>query len=424
MKNLYLIMISILVMVCFAGVISVSYAIEEVKIGAIYPLTGAMSANGSECMRGIELAAELVNNKFEGIDLPLTETEGLPNLGGAKIKLIVIDDEGSPEKALNAAERLISQNVVAMIGCYQSSCASTASQAAERQQIPFVGPDVTSPTLTERGFKWFFRTTPTDVVFSEAFYTFLDELKEKKGKEEGKDIKRIAILCEDSLTGTDQIEIATRIAEERGYEVVAKITFATGTADLSSEVQKLKASKPDVLFTGIYVSDLILFIKTAKELDFNVDLVFDASGIADNTEIFTTLKKDTDFDIGYAAWALDLAGKKPVVGVVNKMYKDKYGADMTELTARSFTGAYVLFMAINNAGSTENVAIQKALQNLNLSNDQLIMPWPGVQFNEKGQNFKATPLLLQAKDMALNVIWPFNFASMEVVWPRPKWSDR
>jgi len=97
MKKLYLAMIVILVMVCFVGFISVSYAIEEVKIGVIYPLTGKLGPAGSDMVKGIELATELVNSKFEGISLPLTETEGLPNLGGAKIKLEVEDHEGSPE---------------------------------------------------------------------------------------------------------------------------------------------------------------------------------------------------------------------------------------------------------------------------------------------------------------------------------------
>jgi len=52
------------------------------------------------------------------------------------------------------------------------------------------------------------------------------------------------------------------------------------------------------------------------------------------------------------------------------------------------------------------------------------MPWPGIQFDEKGQNFKAIPIMVQVKDMTYHTIWPFELASMEVVWPMPKWSER
>jgi len=420
LKKLYLIIISILVIVSFTGVISVSYATEEVKIGAVYPLTGPIGPAGIECLRGIELAVEIVNNKFEGISLPLADTEGLPNLGGAKINLLVADHESSPEKAMSGAERLISQNgVVAMIGTRISSCAATASQSAERHQIPFIAGDVSSPTLTERGFKWFFRTCPHDRIFVEVFFKFLDELNEK-----GKDIKRVAILCEDSLYGADFAEITEQKAKEHGYEMVAKILIQTGTTDLSSEVQKLKASKPDALISGIYISDQLLFINTAKELDFDVDGMLASTGFVNTPTALDILKKDADFVITRDAWSLDIADKSPLIRAVNKMYSDKYGHDMLGQSSWAFQAAYALFIAINNAGSTENVAIQKALQNLNLSSDQILMPWPGIQFDEKGQNFKALPLILQVKDMAYHTIWPFELAQMEFVWPMPKWSDR
>jgi len=421
MKKSYLTMIVILVMACFVGLISVSYAVEEVKIGAIYPLTGKLGPAGSDMIKGIELAVELVNNKFEGISLPFTETEGLPNLGGAKIKLEVEDHEGSPEKALSGVERLISQNhVVALLGAYASSCSATASQAAERHQIPYMNPASTSPTLTERGFKWFFRTSPHDGLFVEAFYKFLNDLKEKKGK----NIERVAIFCEDTLFGADVAKVAAKYAKEYGYQVVIKVLFPTGTNDLSSEVGKLKAAEADVMINGTYVSDQILLMNTAKQLDFNIGGMLNSSGWIDNSIILPTLKEDGDYTISRDVWSLDLAGKKPIIKTINEMYKERYGTDMNGNIARAFTGAYALFIGINNAGSTENVAIQKALQNLNISGDDLIMPWPGIQLDETGQNFKAIPIMVQVKDMAYHTVWPFELASMEVIWPMVKWSER
>jgi len=332
MKNRYLVMIAILIMACFAGVISVSYATEEIKIGVIYPLTGKLGPAGSDMVKGIELAAELVNNKFEGISLPFAETEGLPNFGGAKIKLEKEDHEASPEKALSGTERLISQNhVVALLGAYASSCTATASQAAERHQIPFVNPASTSPTLTERGFKWFFRTTPHDGTFVGAYYKFLDDLREKKGK----NIERVAIFCEDTLFGSDVAKVAKKEAKNYGYQVVCNVFFPTGTNDLTSEILKLKAAKSDVMINGTYVSDQILLMKTAKRLDFNVGGMLNSSGWIDNSIILPTLKEDGDYTISRDVWSLDLAGKKPIITTINEMYKERYGTDMNGNIARA-----------------------------------------------------------------------------------------
>src|SRR5207245_9322070 len=101
----------------------------------------------------------------------------------------------SPEKGLSEAERLISQEkVVAVMGSYNSNVTATASQAAERLKTPFLNADSTSPLLTSRGFRWFFRTTPTDDEFSENFFKFLGEMKKR-----GKTIKSVALFYENTL---------------------------------------------------------------------------------------------------------------------------------------------------------------------------------------------------------------------------------
>src|SRR5450755_4824871 len=134
---------------------------EEIRIGVIYPLTGAAASTGLELKNALELAADLINNGTKGLNLPLTTTGGLPNLKGAKIKLIFGDHQGNPQTGATEAERLISQEkVVALVCCYFSNVTNTASQVAERNGIPFVNPESSSATLTQRGFKWFFRTTP------------------------------------------------------------------------------------------------------------------------------------------------------------------------------------------------------------------------------------------------------------------------
>src|SRR5574337_77243 len=70
---------------------------KVVTIGAIYPLSGALASTGTELKQAIELAVDVVNNAHpELMDIPLAADAGLPNLGGAKIKVIFADSQGSP----------------------------------------------------------------------------------------------------------------------------------------------------------------------------------------------------------------------------------------------------------------------------------------------------------------------------------------
>ncbi len=394
----------------------------EVVIGAIYPLSGALAPTGEVLKGGVELAVEIINGKYPDLNLPLAAEEGLPNLGGAKIKVIFGDHEASPEKGMSEAERLITEeNVVALLGCYNSSVTATASEAAERHKIPFVNASSTSPILHTRGFKYFFRTTPHDRTFAENFFDFLKDLKEKKGIE----VKTLAIVYEDTLWGADVGKAEKELAEKYGYEVVADIPYEHKTAEVTSEVMKLKAANPDAVMMASYISDAILFQKTFKDLDFNPPaiLAMDAGHI--DPSFLGTLGADGNYVLSREVWALDLAVKKPMIETVNDMFKERVGKDMDGSSARAFTGMLVLADAINRAGSTDPEAIRKALQETDIPGDMLIMPWEGIKFDpETGQNLLGRGIIVQAQEEKYYTVWPFELASRDIIWPMPKWSER
>ncbi len=161
------------VLFSFAGVLSVflmssiPFAAEkEIKIGVLYPLSGALATIGRDLQRAAELTADLVNNKNSEIDMLMAKWGGIPNLGGAKIKLIFADHRGEPDRGADLAKRLIQDDkVVGLMGAYNSSVTKTVSAVAERYGVPMINDSSTSPDLTKRGFKWFWRTTPHDDIF-------------------------------------------------------------------------------------------------------------------------------------------------------------------------------------------------------------------------------------------------------------------
>ena len=103
----------------------------------------------------------LINDHPELKDFPLAKGTGLPGLGGAKVEVVFADNQGSPATGQNQALRLITEEkVVALTGAYQSGITLTVSAVAAKYGIPFVNGESVAAGFTERGFKWFFRTTP------------------------------------------------------------------------------------------------------------------------------------------------------------------------------------------------------------------------------------------------------------------------
>jgi len=392
----------------------------EIVVGAIYPLSGSLAATGVDLRNGIELAVDIINNEYD-LNLPMAATAGLPNHGGESLTIVFGDHEADPEKGAGEAERLISsEGAIALIGSYNSAVTATASQVAEREGIPFLTPESTSPTLTERGFEWFFRSTPYDRLFAENFFQFLDDMKEA-----GHDVSDVAILNENTLWGTDVNMLENEFAEAYGYAVMADVPYESGASDVSSEVQTLKASANSVLLQASYVSDAILYMQTYKQLDYVPQAIIAMNAGFVAPEFVQTLGDDANYILSREVWALDLAETKPIVKQVNDLYMERYGTNMNGNSARAFTGMLVLAEAIDRAGSTAAADIQAALMETDVPADQIIMPWRGINFDaETHQNMLGSGIIVQIQDGEYKIVWPFELASTEVIWPFPAWSDR
>jgi branched-chain amino acid transport system substrate-binding protein len=393
---------------------------KTIKIGALYPLTGNLAATGMDCKRGVDLAVEIINGKYD-LNLPFAKEEGVPALGGAKIEVVYADTKGDPKNGLAEAERLITQEkVVALIGAYQSAVTKTGSQAAERLKTPFVCSDSSSPTLTQSGFKYFFRVSPHDGTMARNQFEFLKDLEKQKGKA----VKTVALIYENTEFGANVAKMQKQYAQEFGYQVVADLAYPANASDVTSEVGKLMSAKPDVIMHAAYITDAILFTKTFKEMNVAPQGYLNMAGYIES-DYLPTVKADGNFFYVRSTFALDLAAKKPMVGKIAEMYKQKYNIAMGENTARSFTAPFVLADAFNRAKTTEAEAVVKALLETNIPGDMILNPWKGVQFDpQTHQNIHASAMLVQIQDQAYYTVWPFDAASRDVVWPFPAWKGR
>ncbi len=157
---------------------------KTVKIGAVFPLSGNAASAGVHAKAAIETAMDIINNAHPELgNFPLAKNAGLAGLGGAKVDVVFADNQGSPATGQNQTLRLITEEkVVALTGAYQSGITLTASAIAEKYGIPFVNGESVAANLTERGFKWFFRTTPVAADFAKLYFDFLKDMKASGAK--------------------------------------------------------------------------------------------------------------------------------------------------------------------------------------------------------------------------------------------------
>src|SRR5579863_1179306 len=229
---------------------------KTVKIGAVLPLSGNAASAGAHSKAAIEVAMDIINNAHPELgNFPLAKNAGLAGLGGAKVDVVFADNQGSPATGQNQTLRLITEEkVVALTGAYQSGITLTASAIAEKYGIPFVNGESVASNLTERGFKWFFRTTPIATDFAKVYYDFLTEMKASGAKTDN-----VAIVHDTTEYGTSVASVIASVFKERGQPIALDIAYTSNATDVQSQVLQLKEKKPDVVIMITYTPDAILY---------------------------------------------------------------------------------------------------------------------------------------------------------------------
>ncbi|WP_407181001.1 ABC transporter substrate-binding protein [Bradyrhizobium sp. STM 3562] len=389
---------------------------KVIKIGAIFPMTGNAASAGLHAKAALEVAEDIINNAHPELgDLPLAKNAGLAGLGGAKVRVTFADNQGSPATGQNQALRLITEEkVVALTGAYQSGITLTASAIAEKYGIPFVNGESVAANLTERGFKWFFRTTPiaTDIV--KVYYDFLADMKAQGIKADS-----IALVHDNTEYGTSVANTIAAGFKEKGLNPL-DIAYVSNATDLQSQVLQLKEKKPDVVIMISYTSDAILFAKTMQAQDYKPSMLLcDDSGYSDPSFI-KSVGKISQGVLNRSSWSVGPPGSP--TAIIAEMYKKKSGDEMDDTAGREMQGFFVLVDAIDRAGSTDPAKIQAALRATDLKPNQLMMGYKGVKFDDKGQNILASAVIIQLQDGENYVpVWPKANAAKAPVLPYKGW---
>jgi branched-chain amino acid transport system substrate-binding protein len=251
-------------------------------------------------------------------------------------------------------------------------------------------------------------------------FDFMKDLEKRRNLK----FKTVGIMHEATQFGSDSAKVQEELAKKHGYEVAVKITYRDKATNLDAEVGRLKAANPDVFLPSSYTNDAILFVRTARNLDYNPKMILAQNAGWTDPTFVREMGRDVEGHITRAPFALDLAAKKPLISQVNELFKKQGGRDLSDVPARAFTGFLTLADAINRAKSTNPEDVRRALVATNIPPEQLIMPWTGVKFDDKGQNTGVRAILQQVQNGQYATIYPFELAAKDVVYPLPAWKDR
>jgi branched-chain amino acid transport system substrate-binding protein len=374
-----------------------------VTIGSAVSDTGRYAREGGDTRNGYNLWLNWVNEEYGGINV-----DGVCH----RVELIMYDDEGDSDTVSVLTERLIVEdNVDFILGPYSSGLTQVASVITERENIIMVEGNGSSETLFERGFQNLYA-----VLTPASFYTSGGiELAYEQGARSG------VIAFVDEPFSSSVATGAQQWMEDLGMEILAIESYPDGVTDLSAMVTNVRELARDLVVSAGHFNDAVLFINTAKDLDFNPSAVLMTVGPSNPTFV-EEVGDDSNYILGASQWESTLGYEDPWFGSAGDYaarYEELYEIPPSYQAAESTATALALHLAIEAAGSLETDAVRQALQEMDI-----VTFYGPINFDESGKNAGKPMVTIQIQDGSIDIVAPAEAAVAEVIWPAPPWSER
>lgn len=373
-----------------------------IVIGALHPLTGGLAVDGQQMADAAQLAVDEIN-----------EAGGIASLDGAQLELASADTTGAAEVAQSEAQRLIQDGAVALVGPYQSAVASQIAAVAERNSIPFVIDVATADSILDQGYTYTFRMQPNASNMGAVGAQYLADLSESSGTP----IDKVGYLHEQTEFGTTVMEAFKAEAESLGMTVDPVISYdAFQASDLTTEVTRVKEAGVDALAVTGYYRDGLLIANNVAAVQPGVQAVIGIANGAYDLPQFPV-------DAGEKAEGYLDANYHPDVTQegyteLAEKFEAAYGAEIRTPAVLSYEAVRLIAAGLEEAGSADRADLREALSGLSF---ETIMAGNGpVEFDEKGENTNAVPILMQVQSGEVKQVYPADFAESEPVFPAAK----
>jgi branched-chain amino acid transport system substrate-binding protein len=308
---------------------------NNIRVGGIAPLSGAVAVYGVECKNGIDLA--------------IAEINAAGGINGQKIEFICEDDEGDAAKSVSAYKKLITKDKTRIIiGSLTSGCTIAITKQAQANKVLQIAPAATAVNVTDAG-NYIFRAC------------FIDPFQGRVGGKfasENLGAKKAAILYD---IGNDySVGLTDNFVSEftkNGGTIVAKESYGAGEKDFNAIITKVKAANPDVVYLPDYYSTVALIAKQLRAQGVNTPIVG-----ADGWDGLTENADDSVLN-GYYSNHYAEDSDSPAVQKFVKNFEAKYGKKPNSFAALGYDSVYMLKDAILKAGTSTDIAkIREALE--------------------------------------------------------------
>ena len=357
-------------------------AAEPVNIGGLYPVTGSMAQIGQGCVAAAKLAVDMVN-----------EAGGIKSLGGAKLNLIISDVQSDTTVTRTETDRLISGNQLAAIhGCFASALTLIASEVAERAKVPLL--TGSSTDQLNKGRSYTFTPFARASQFARAQLQMSKLIAEKP---------KVAVIFENTAFGTATSNGLRELAPGEGVEIVLFEPYSAAFADASPLINKVKASGATALFSVSYLNDLILIVRTVKQVGLNIAINGGSGGFV-IPDFYKNVGQLAEGLQGVAHWNHDMDDNAQKV---NAAYKQRTGEFLFEYAGGLVAQTFMIADALERAQSADPQKVRDAIAALDVSSGYAAMcPGGKVKFGPDGKNIYAHPIGVQWQKGDLASVFP------------------
>ncbi|HMH75137.1 MAG TPA: ABC transporter substrate-binding protein [Candidatus Udaeobacter sp.] len=385
------------------------------KVGAVHPITGPLAEPGQACRLGAQMAADAIN-----------AAGGIKSLNGMKLELLLGDTQTKPDIGRTEAERVINQGAQVLMGSFDSGSTASMVPVVQQRRIPFLVDIAAADPITanvakavkdgQQKTQYVYRNFPTGSSFGRKAVQYFNEIFQEAKVSP----KRVVLMYCNDLFGQNNAKgfQAAHAAAKPSWEIVDVIPWPEPPQDLSTEVSRAKAAKPDIIapITRPASAQLLLPEIRKQRLDILGIVGPGSPGLYEAGQL-AVLKEDLDYVMSSLPWA---NFKNPRTQAVAAEYlKRSNGKTFDTNSGYSYDGMMLIADVLERAKSTDPDAIVEALRKSNWSGGLMQYAGP-VVFNEVGDNPNAVTTMIQILGGKPVAVWPKEAAVQKFVFPRPK----
>jgi branched-chain amino acid transport system substrate-binding protein len=336
---------------------------------------------------------------------------GIKSLGGAKLEAALGDSQSRPEIGVSEVERLHQAGVAAYVGCFSSAIALPATQAAAKNNTPFMIDVGVSDQIVRRGLKNVFRLAPGFGKCVDDAIAGLGEVNKTAGG-----VAKTAVLVhEESEFGTGTAKLLADRLPGINVQVAEVIKHANPTRDFSNVALRIKGLKPDLVIMSNYQNEYVLLARTLHQQRVDVAAMFSVLGGGFNFKLVSEQPDIAQNMIDFNHW---YNPRNPKALAMRKALEAKGGLFTFEVYC-GYNSVKCYADALERARSADKERVIAALEASTWSDH--FMPYGPTKFVD-GQNTGGRAAMLQASKTDIDVVWPNEFAAVKPIFPRPKFS--